>query len=372
MKRIGAVPSSDEFVTGSSPALRSLLDEVRTIARTREPILLLGETGTGKERLARSIHAMSSRANGPWVPVNCGTLTPELADSELFGHTRGAFTGAAGPRDGLLVTANKGTIFLDEIGDLPVPTQVKLLRVFEDPRIRAKGADQETVIDVRIIGATSVDVTQAMRDGKFRRDLFQRFQSAHRIPPLRERPEDIEALATHFLALHAGGEGLNPAATMISEPALARLRAGRWKGNARELESAVKGALARTFTSCTEQLDVTDFVVSATEQDAPQAPSMVTAIDAVRSLAAFLLEELQGQRVPAASIENLAKQFSAVSLKRQLAEVFLSRYQGAVADDNARRLFGYSSAESVRRLLRTSARRANAAPTAPDSFGDEE
>lgn len=348
------MPSSEtEFVGGNSPSMRRLLDDAHTIARTREPILLLGETGTGKERLARAIHVMSSRSSGPWVPVNCASLSPDLADSDLFGHTRGAFTGADSSREGYLKSANNGTILLDELGDLPVATQVKLLRVFEDPRIRAKGADKTTPIDVRFIAATSVDLAQAIRDGRFRRDLLERFQATYRIPPLRDRPEDVEPLARHFLSRHAGGEGLNPAAKDISADALALLRAARWPGNARELERAIKSALARTFTSRKEILDVGDFLLGDSLTIEPSEPQMAEAIEAVRALAVALLDGLQNGKVPVTTIENLAKWHSEVSLKRQLAEVFLSRYEGAKAHEQASRLFGYTGAESVRRLLRT-------------------
>lgn len=348
-------PSADEFVEGTSPRIKLLMDDARTMARTREPILILGETGTGKERLARAIHAMSSRNKGPWVPVNCGSLTPELADSELFGHSRGAYTGAVSAREGLLRSADKGTILLDEIGDLPMATQVKLLRVFEDPRIRAQGADSATTVDVRIIGATSLDLRKAVIDGRFRQDFIQRFQTPLRIPPLRDRPEDIDPLALHLLKLHAGAEGLNPAAKELSSDALAKLRSAPLKGNVRELERAIKGALAKTYTSRVETLCADDIVL-----DTPEItePSTSAAAAAVRSLAASLLDGLLAGAIPRDTIEEIAKRFAEVSLKQQLAEVFLARFKGADAHEQARRLFGYSGAESVRRLLRTTALRA--------------
>jgi transcriptional regulator with GAF, ATPase, and Fis domain len=348
---LGDAPSAHDFVVGASARMLGLIDEARTIARTREPILLLGETGTGKERLARAIHALSNRATRPWVVANCASLTPELADSELFGHARGAFTGAVAARPGLLRKAHGGTIFLDEIGDIPIATQVKLLRVFEDRRIRSQGADEETAVDVRIIAATSVDIARAIREGKFRRDLWERFHTPLYIPPLRDRPEDVELLAVHFLKLHAGGEGLNPAATRISDAAIARLGSARWNGNARELEKAVKGALARTFLARSEVLEVSDFQIPA---DEPEMVPAEGAAESVRALARFVLGELEAGRAPPATIDAIAQSYPQLSLKRQLAHLFLSRYRGAEAHEKARRLFGYTSAESVRRLLRSS------------------
>jgi transcriptional regulator with PAS, ATPase and Fis domain len=343
------------------------MDEARTIARTREPILLLGETGTGKERLARAIHGMSSRSNGPWVPVNCASLGPELADSELFGHARGAFTGAETARDGILKSADGGTVLLDELGDLPQPTQVKLLRVFEDPRIRAKGSDKTTAINVRIIGATSLNLERAIREGRFRRDLVERFQVKLWIPPLRERPEDIEPLARHFLRIHAGAEGFNPAAKDLGSDALANLRTAPLRGNARELERAVKGALARTFTSEVETIRAEHLVL-----DAPQADVLSTAqaVEAVRALATALLDGLIAGAISRDTIEDIAKRFPEVSLKQQLAAVFLLRFQGSIAHEQANRLFGYTTAESVRRLLRSTAKRDVMVPESQPSADD--
>jgi transcriptional regulator with PAS, ATPase and Fis domain len=366
MTRSTDIPAIGDFVAGNSLRIRGLIAEAREVARTRESILVLGETGTGKERLAREIHAMSSRKDGPWVPINCASLTPDLADSELFGHVRGAFTGAVSARSGLLKTANSGTIFLDEIGDLPLSTQVKLLRVFEDHRIRAQGADGHERIDVRIIAATSADVQRVIRDGRFRRDFHERFQATLHIPPLRDRSEDIEPLARHFVALHAGGEGLNPAAKDISTAAVARLRAGAWSGNARELERAVKSALAKTFISRSEVLQLSDFAFADRQ---PDLAPVETATKGIQALAAFLLGELENGRVAVATVEELSRRYWSVSLKNQLAKAFLSRYRGAEAHEKAKLLFGYSSGESVRRLLRSGPPREEPSPPVVELSG---
>jgi two-component system response regulator AtoC len=206
-------------------------------------VLVTGETGTGKELAARAIHAHSARRQGRFVAVNCGALPAELVESELFGHTRGAFTGAAGPRPGLFEEASGGTLFLDEIGDLPLPVQVKLNRALQEKEIRRVGDNKATRVDVRVVAATHRDLAAEVAAGRFREDLYYRLAVFPvRLPALRERPEDVPVIAAHLLGKHARAHrkplrGLDP-------DALAALAAQPWPGNVRQLENALERAVA--------------------------------------------------------------------------------------------------------------------------------
>ena len=207
------------------------------------PVLILGETGTGKQRLAEAIRAMDpQRWDKPFLTVNCGALSKSLAESELFGHSRGAFSGAAGERKGLFRAVNGGTLLLDEIGELDLELQPKLLRVLQDRQFLPVGEDYEQAVDVRIIAATNSSIEQMVAEGRFREDLYQRLNVFRiHIPPLRERPEDIEAQARHFLQRHQKTEVENVGD--LSDQTLALLRALHWEGNSRQLENLVREAL---------------------------------------------------------------------------------------------------------------------------------
>jgi DNA-binding NtrC family response regulator len=224
---------------GTSPAMRDVFALIRKIAHSRASVLITGESGTGKDVVARTIHFHGSRAKEPFLPINCTALPEGLLESELFGHVRGAFTGAHAAKRGLFEKATGGTLFLDEIGDMSLNLQGKLLRVLQDGEVRPVGGTQSTKVDVRIIAATNRDLARAIDDGTFREDLYYRLNviPVH-MPPLRERPEDIPALAAAFLRKHS------PERTRtLSPPALAWLKAQPWRGNARELENAIERAL---------------------------------------------------------------------------------------------------------------------------------
>ena len=224
------------------PLSRALLKRIEQIAPTDATVLITGETGTGKELAARHVHALSARAAARFVPVNCAALSPTLIESELFGHERGAFTGALTSKPGWFEEANGGTLFLDEIGDLPLAAQVKLLRVLQEREVVRVGARRPTPIDVRLVAATNANLERAVGEGGFREDLFYRLCVAHvALPPLRERSADILPLAQHFLALHAARAGL-PSPTLAADAALA-VRTHRWPGNIRELENAMHHAI---------------------------------------------------------------------------------------------------------------------------------
>jgi DNA-binding NtrC family response regulator len=222
--------------------MRQMFDLMARAAAGLSTVLITGESGTGKELVARAIHDLSGR-NGAFVPVNCAAIPAELIESELFGHTGNAFTGARAARAGLFEAADKGTIFLDEIGDLPPAIQPKLLRVLQESAIRRVGADQERAVNVRVIAATNHDLEQEVGDGEFRGDLYWRLNVIPlRVPPLRERSFDIPLLVEHFITKAAQAAG-KPALD-VSPEALAILTAYSWPGNVRELENAIERAVA--------------------------------------------------------------------------------------------------------------------------------
>ncbi len=225
-----------------APASRALLEQIEQVAPTDATILITGETGTGKEIVARHVHARSARQRAAFVAVNCGALTSSLLESELFGHEKGAFTGAVASTRGWFEAADKGTLFLDEVGDLPLPAQVKLLRVLQEREVVRVGGRRSVPIDVRLIAATNVQLEQAIAEGRFREDLYYRLHVAHlALAPLRDRKEDILPLARHFLSACAVRLGLGSAE--LTEEASVRLSQHSWPGNIRELENVVYRAL---------------------------------------------------------------------------------------------------------------------------------
>ncbi|HEX5804153.1 MAG TPA: sigma-54 dependent transcriptional regulator [Azospira sp.] len=231
-----------EGFVGHSPPIQQLRNLVRRIAPMPTTVLLQGESGTGKEVTARALHQMSGRAQRPFVPVNCAAISPELIESELFGHVKGAFTGASEARNGLFYYAHGGTLFLDEIGELPLAMQTKLLRALEERRIRPVGSVREVPVDVRIIAATNRDLAADVASGRFRQDLFFRLAVVEvTIPPLRERAEDIPDLARHFMALFSAQLGVDP--LPLTADLVARLAAYPWPGNVRELRNLVERSL---------------------------------------------------------------------------------------------------------------------------------
>jgi two-component system response regulator HydG len=235
--RLGA-----ERIVGASPALRAAVDLARRVAASRATVLVTGETGTGKELVAGLIHAHSPRAAAPFVKVNCAALPETLLESELFGHERGAFTGADRAREGRFEQADGGTLFLDEVGEMSAGTQAKLLRVLQDGEFHRLGAVGPVRSDVRVVAATNLELEKAVAGGRFRADLYFRLDVIRiHLPPLRERPEDAEALARHFLAEFARELGRAPRS--FSARAWARIRAHAWPGNVRELRNTVERAV---------------------------------------------------------------------------------------------------------------------------------
>jgi DNA-binding NtrC family response regulator len=239
---LGNVGHFDRLV-GKSAAMQQLFELLKRAAGTDATVLITGESGTGKELAARAVHAGSARKGARFVAVNCGAIPENLIESELFGHVKGAFTGALGDRRGLFEEADSGTLLLDEVGELPLPMQVKLTRVLQEHSVRRVGESQERKVDARVVAATNVDLKAAVAAGRFREDLFYRLNVFPvRLPPLRERRDDIPVLAAHFLERHRGryGGGVEG----FSPEALSALVRYDWPGNVRELENSIERALA--------------------------------------------------------------------------------------------------------------------------------
>ncbi|HEY6032875.1 MAG TPA: sigma 54-interacting transcriptional regulator, partial [Kofleriaceae bacterium] len=233
-----------DAVIGADAGLREVMRHVDQVAPTDAPVLLLGETGSGKDVVARSIHKRSARAAGPILRVNCGAIAPELIDSELFGHERGSFTGAATQRRGWFERASGGTLFLDEIGEMPIELQAKLLRVLQEREIDRVGGTRPLSVDVRIVAATNADLARSVEEGRFRRDLYYRLAVVPiRLPPLREREGDVILLARHFLAKY--GEQLKGRPLTLAKDAEPLLLSHGWPGNVRELQNVVQRALLK-------------------------------------------------------------------------------------------------------------------------------
>ena len=242
-RRARALSGETRAIVGASPVMRDLEDQVGRLAPTDTTVLIIGESGTGKELVARALHEGSPRRDRPFVAIDCGALEGNLLAAELFGHTRGAFTGAVKARPGLFREADGGTILLDEIGELPAPIQAKLLRVLQEGEVRPVGEDQSFKVDVRIIAATHRDLVQMAAQGRFREDLYYRLKVVHlQVPSLRERREDIPLLARHFLAECARRFGIGP--FKVTPTLLDRLNGYAWPGNVRELQNAIESAVA--------------------------------------------------------------------------------------------------------------------------------
>ena len=231
-----------EGLLGNSPPMQAVFDMIRKVATTEAPVLILGESGTGKEMAARAIHQRSSRKNGPFVPINCSAIPETLLESELFGHEKGAFTGAHAQRKGRIETAGGGTLFLDEIGEIPLQLQVKLLRFLQEQRISRVGGREEIQIDTRVITATNADLRKAMGAGTFREDLFYRLSVVQIVmPPLRERENDIPLLAQSFL--HRFAAQIPKEGMAFDKEAIQSMNSHPWPGNVRELENCVRRAV---------------------------------------------------------------------------------------------------------------------------------
>ena len=235
-------------IVGNSPAMLHIYNMIRQVAKTRTSVLITGESGTGKELIARAVHEQSDRCNGPFVAINCGGIPETLMESELFGHKKGSFTGATQDKKGLFEVGGGGTVFLDEVGELGVPVQVKLLRAVQERSIRAVGGNEDITVDIRIISATNKDLAKEVIEGNFREDLFYRLNVIEiKIPPLRERKSDLRPLAQHFLDKYA--QEMGKEITKISSYAIDMLNKYDFPGNIRELENLMERSVALSNTN---------------------------------------------------------------------------------------------------------------------------
>jgi DNA-binding NtrC family response regulator len=287
---------------GRSEAMLQVFKTAARVAASSATVLILGESGTGKELVARALHQSSPRAAGPFVPVDCGAIAEGLLESELFGHVRGAFTGAQSARRGLFEEAGGGTLFLDEVGDVGPGLQARLLRALQEGTIRRVGANEAIPIDVRVVAATNRDIEGAVKAGRFREDLYYRLNVVTiRIPPLRERREDVPLLAEHFAAKHGRAEG----ATVSSE-ARELLQAYDWPGNVRELENVIARALALNPSGVVVPADLPERLRGVPVEPARGLPLPAgfrpTLDDLERRYAALVLSESAGNKTRAAEL----------------------------------------------------------------------
>lgn len=309
-------------IVGRSPEMEKLYRMIGKAAHSSHPVLILGESGTGKELVARSIHYSGLYRDKPFIPVDCGSLVPTLIESELFGYVKGAFTGAVQAKDGLLSMAEQGTIFLDEIGELPVDLQAKLLRAIQEKEIRPVGSTKRVPINVRILAATNRDLELAVAQGTFRRDLYFRLNVLTlRIPPLRERIEDVPLLVGHFLERVSRENGMS---RTLSDEAMKMLLAYDWPGNVRELENCLERTCA--FTSCPE-IQVRDLPTSIysppREHFGPiPVPGKITPIAELEKQTILnALVQLNGDKLMAARLLGIGK----TTLYRKLKDYSSSR-----------------------------------------------
>jgi two-component system response regulator HydG len=297
-------------IIGSSLAMRKVVDMARIVAPTEATVLITGESGTGKELFAKAIHVNSERAKGPLVTVNCAALTETLLESELFGHEKGTFTGADRQRNGRFMQADKGTIFLDEVGEIPLPMQAKILRTIQEREIQRLGSDEVLHVDVRIIAATNRNLAEEAKAGRFREDLYYRLNVINiHIPPLRERAEDIPLLAHHFLGKYVEKnrknlKGFTPAAMDM-------LTRAQWPGNVRELENVIeRGVILAAGPYMSERDLPTTLSVESQSGSGTQPVHDLggKTLEEIESQAIFAtLEQTQGNKSEAAKLLNITR-----------------------------------------------------------------
>jgi two-component system response regulator HydG len=304
-------------IIGRSPEMEKLYRLIAKVARSTHPVLVQGESGTGKELVARAIHFTGPFRDQPFIPVDCGSLVPTLIESELFGYVRGAFTGAVRSKEGLMSIAQGGTVFLDEIAELPVDLQSKLLRAIQEKEIRPVGSTKSIPINVRILAATNRDLEAAVHEGKFRKDLYFRLNVVTlKIPPLRERKQDIPLLVGHFLEKLARSGGMQ---REISDEAMKLMLAHDWPGNVRELENCLERACALSSGPLMQVADLPTSIQNAQLHSAVgsmPANRIVTIAEMERQAILGTIDQLQGDKLMAAKLLGIGK----TTLYRKLKE----------------------------------------------------
>jgi DNA-binding NtrC family response regulator len=304
-------------IIGRSPEMEKLYRMIAKVSRSSHPVLVQGESGTGKELVARATHFTGPFRDQPFIPVDCGSLVPTLIESELFGYVRGAFTGAVRTKEGLMSIGHGGTVFLDEIAELPVDLQSKLLRAIQEKEIRPVGATKSVPINVRIVAATNRDLESAVHEGKFRKDLYFRLNVVTlRIPPLRERKQDIPLLVGHFLEKLARSSG---AQREISDEAMNLMLAYDWPGNVRELENCLERASALSSGPLMQVADLPTTIQNAQlHSTAGNLPShrIVTIAELEKQAILGTIDQLQGDKLMAAKLLGIGK----TTLYRKLKE----------------------------------------------------
>lgn len=307
-------------IIGQSPEMEKLFRIIAKAAQSSHPVLILGESGTGKELVARSIHSSGPYRDKPFVAVDCGSLVPTLIESELFGYVKGAFTGATKSKDGLLAIAEGGTIFLDEIGELPLDLQSKLLRAIQEKEIRPVGSTKRVSINVRILAATNRDLETAVAEGRFRRDLYFRLNVLTlRIPPLRERKQDIPVLAQHFLDRM---EQISGVKRTLEEDAVRALMTYDWPGNVRELENCIERACSMSTGPNLYLKDLSSAVQTASFPSVPMlsgtgtGPKILPIAELEKQAILNTIDQLNGDKLTAARLLGIGK----TTLYRKLKE----------------------------------------------------
>jgi two-component system response regulator AtoC len=306
-------------IVGTTPKIQDVLRMITRLKDTRTPVLIIGESGTGKELVARAIHFRGNFASRPFVAVDCGSLVPTLIESELFGYEKGAFTGAIRSRQGLFQSANGGTIFLDEIGELPLEMQAKLLRVLQEKEVRPVGSNQKIKVDVRIIAATNRDLEAEYRAGRFRKDLYFRLDVVSiRLPSLRDRRSDIPMLVHWFLDRHAKGSGIQ-----VSGAAMKELLQYDWPGNVRELENCIERATALGDDKVIDTSDLPPSIAGLTPQTASPSNghplsslSSTDLEDIERATIRRVFEQVNGDKATAGKMLGISRATLYRKLKR--------------------------------------------------------
>ena len=303
---------------GVSPKMQRIYRLIEKVSQHKYPVLILGESGTGKELVARSIHFAGPRRNEPFVPVDCSSLAPTLIESELFGHVKGAFTGAMHSKTGLMESAGSGTLFLDEIGDLPVDLQAKLLRALQEREVKPVGSTDRVSISTRVIAATNRDLEAAVRQNQFRQDLYFRLNVVQiKLPPLRERKSDIPILVNSFLEKFSDSSG---SMRTISEDAMARLLAYDWPGNVRELENAIERAVALGSGPILHVGDLPSNLQYGAGERMPQSDELLPLEELERRAILRALHEASGDKLAAARLLGIGKTTLYRKLKQYEAE----------------------------------------------------